>query len=465
MKAKSQLIEMVEKRLRENCGALPGERLLVAVSGGVDSMVLLHLLAQGAQHHAWVLGVAHLNHGLRGRASDADERLVRRTAAALGLECICERVKAGQLRQAGSISLEMAAREARHRFLLRAASQFKTTKVVLAHHADDQAELFFVRLLRGSGSDGLAGMEWNGGSPFDARVRLLRPLLECSKSEIQAYAQAEQLQHREDESNQDLDMERNWVRHELLPIMLARRPALPAILPRIMETLRAESDFLEFLARAWMTEAGPSSVRQPFSALHPALQRTCLRLQLPALNVFPEFDLIEKLRTKPGKMMIAPGNIAVVCSADGRVTVVPKTHQELFTDAQQFVPLTRKGGRIEFGGLQLQWKPGKGTVPVGKPPTGTEYFDAEKLEGGIMLRYWRAGDRFQPIGMSHPVKLQDLFTNEKVPRAARHQRVVGMTAPGEIFWVEGLRIGERFKLDKETRLWLKWGWQRIASAG
>src|SRR5208337_2330462 len=151
-------------------------------SGGVDSMVLLHALHRLAKQHGWQLTVAHFNHRLRGRASDADENLVRRTAAAMKLAVVAGRADVKAFARKSKLSIEMAARKLRHEFLAREARKRKIRIVALAHHADDQVELFFLRLLRGTGGEGLAGMKWRSPLSADPRLTLVRPLLDVTKA-------------------------------------------------------------------------------------------------------------------------------------------------------------------------------------------------------------------------------------------------------------------------------------------
>jgi tRNA(Ile)-lysidine synthase len=190
--------------------------VLVAVSGGLDSMVLLHLLAGLAPDHGWRLAVAHFNHRLRGRSSDADERLVRKAADTLGLPFISDAADVRKYASAHKLSIEMAARQLRHGFLARVARKRGIRTIALAHHADDQVELFFLRLLRGAGGEGLAGMKWKNPSPRHPGIQLVRPLLDCTKSELAAWARRERIPFREDASNASLKFQRNRIRHELL---------------------------------------------------------------------------------------------------------------------------------------------------------------------------------------------------------------------------------------------------------
>ena len=281
------LLAQVERAITHRRLIRKGESLLVAVSGGVDSMVLLHLLSEMAPRHGWSLTVAHLNHQLRGRSSQADEALVRKTARRLKLKCVVSCADIRRLARQKKQSLEMAAREARHRFLARTAKRVGAAKIVLAHHADDQVELFFLRLFRGSGSEGLAGMKWSGPSPENPKITLTRPLLEIPKAALAEYAREQRIPYREDATNAHVDIPRNRIRHQLLPLLRHEfQPQLDKVLSRTMEILSAESDFVSHSARDWLAK----HVNARFCDLPVAIQRRVLQLQLLDHSVVPEFD-------------------------------------------------------------------------------------------------------------------------------------------------------------------------------
>ena len=476
-------------------------------------MVLLHVLHRLSTTHKWRLAVGHLNHRLRGSSSAADERLVRSEAERLHVPVFVERADVSGHARSHKVSLEMAAREIRHDFLARAAKRFKASRIALAHHADDQIELFFLRLLRGSGTEAMAGMKWRAPSPARPALTLVRPLLEVPKSVLREYAFAEKVRFREDASNVCLDMQRNKLRHELLPLLRRRyQKGLDRIILRVMDFIAADAAVISDSAQQWLhamsevlksrrgqkTKVGTTELIVPFTGLPVAVQRRCLQLQLIEQGVVPDYDLIERLRLTPGRRIsIAPATRAnVAAAAEAKSTSIGAStksgarrsarkpgpnstsafcfrdeygilHMECSPKDTEFkeevldVDINARTGLVTFAGVGIDWSTRKATTKgMPKRQPGQEHFDADLVGSRIRLRHWRPGDRFQPIGMSQSVKLQDLFTNQKVPHAKRRQLVVATTVRDEIFWVETQRISERFKLSHETIRRLQWRWQR-----
>ena len=451
------LVAQVAARLRERARLPAGTGLLVAVSGGVDSMVLLHALHALAPGLGGRLVVAHFNHRLRGAASDADERFVVRAARRLGLRCVTGRGEVRAAARAGGVSVEMAGRTLRHGFLARTARKLGLGTVALAHHADDQVELFFLRLLRGA-AGGLGGMSWASASPADATVMLVRPLLDLPKSALFDFAREAGIEFREDASNRSPDMLRNRIRHELLPLLRRDyQPGLDRTVPRVMEIAGTEADFTQAAARRWLDQRR----RAGFARLPLAVQRQCVRLELERLGVAPEFEMVEQLRSR-ADVRHSWGDAWLVRAADsGRISV----HRPALATSRpeaRVLDLPAPGG-AEFDGVAVRWRI-RSHVAKAKLQRGTrqERFDADQIGPRMVLRHWRPGDRFQPSGMARAVKLQDLFTNAKVPAAERRIRIVAEAADGRLFWVEGLRISEPFKLGPSTRRELVWSWRRLA---
>ena len=495
--------EQIQRAIREHRLLQNGDSFIVAVSGGLDSMVLLHLLHRLSRGHGWRPHVAHFNHMLRGESSEGDEAFVRETAEKLRLPFFVDRADVREFAEAESLSLEMAARQVRHKFLARVAQEHEITKIALAHHADDQVELFFLRLLRGTSLDGLSGMQWSSPSPVDAKIQLVRPLLECSKSDLRECAQKHKVAFREDATNESRDILRNRIRHELLPLLQAHyQPAIMNTTLRLMEIIRAESELneeiVDFICEvvsspSLVSALADSSLRaeeanqsvsadtqRNFSKLAFAFQRRLIQRQLIELGLSPNFELIESLRRSEAPVMVRPGIVVVRDSAGG--LRVEEVSRACFDSESLIVTLSGEKGALCFKDVSIEWQnvsvdssssplvldllrsekaedEGRGRARA-VSTKGVEIFDAEKIGDSIVLRHWQAGDRFHPIGMSNAVKLQDFFVNQKVSRARRHKLLIAATANGDIFWVEGLRISERFKLDKETKKLLKWDWRR-----
>ena len=454
----NSLLERVESDIRARNLIRRGDRILVAVSGGLDSMVLLHVLIQLSKSWRLKLFIAHFNHQLRGRNSDADERLVKDTVTKLGLPFHAGQGDVRSLSRESGMSIEMAARDLRHEFLAYIANKTRCRTVATAHHADDQVELFFLRLLRGAGGDGLAGMKWKSPAPKDKTISIIRPLLGLEKSSLAEFAAQNRIAFREDASNRSTDILRNRVRLELLPLLRRRfQGSVDTSITRLMEIVGAEAELVTSLAKEWLS----TNPRSPaFKNCSVALQRRIIQLQVQKLGHAAEFDLIESLRRESGKKISIKTDVYLVADHSGRVARVI-SEAPRFNARSQRVRLDGKSGDIRFSATTFSWemvsgakfKPRRG-VP------GVEMFDADAVGGNIVLRHWKAGDRLQPIGMKSAVKLQDLFVNQKIPGAHRRQLILAMTERGEVFWVEGLRIGERFKIQETTIRKLVWRWRR-----
>ena len=508
----NSLIDEFEKTISGRGLFCRGQGILVAVSGGLDSMVLLHLMNRLAQVHGWQLTVAHLNHKLRGKSSEADARLVKRKAKELGWQAVIGVAKVRDLARREKLSLEMAARRARHEFLAHTADKLGIHTVALAHHADDQLELFFLRLLRGSGSQGLQGMRWRNPSPVNKRIELVRPLLGQTRATLGKYAVENKVRFREDASNASLDIQRNRIRHELLPLLRKRyQPALETVIARVLEITQAEAEFITESARSYLSVlpvpklgSDPSPLPSPirkgrgrsvsslfakkslgkgqtdklswagaaFGDLPVAVQRRSLQLQLLGSGILPDFDLIEQLRLQEGRRVCVSWDklassdrtrepLFVIRDSNGLVRS-EKAIPAPFPNDSALVYLVGDSGKVHFEGIQVGWERKAGRVrELGQREATCEWFDADRVGDQILLRHWRPGDRFQPIGMPRSVKLQDFLTNQKIPRERRHRLLLAVTAQGEVFWVEGMRISERFKLTKSTNRRLQWRWQRL----
>jgi len=292
-------------------------------------------------------------------------------------------------------------------------------------------------------------------SPSDKTITLVRPLLDEPKIALAEFARRRRIAFREDATNRSTDIPRNRVRRELLPLLRQKyQPNVDVIARRTMELLRAEAEFVRDEAQRWLkTPEG-----QPFDRIPVALQRRVVQLQLRNAGIDADFQLIEQLRLNIEEWTTLDPQTLCRLRASGRVE--SKTVETSSFQAVERKLLLRSTTKcMTFGSLRLAWTFKRGSRPAPKPRT--EFFDADAVGEVIILRHWSAGDRFQPIGMSQPVKIQDLFVNQKIPRTSRYGLVIATTEDGQIFWVEGLRIGERFKITPATRRILQWSWRAI----
>ena len=433
--------------------------MAVAVSGGGDSVALWCLLAELAPRGGFaVVGMAHLNHRLRGEASDADAHFCEALAARSGSPCIVESMDVSALAQARHISIEHAGHWARHRFFDRAADRLGATHVALGHTLDDQAETYLLRLLRGAGAAGLSAMRPTLG-------RIVRPLLAARRLELREYLVARKVSFREDATNQDERVSRNRVRHDLLPHLGRYAPRVAEALAREAEIARADDEWLDWAANeshvtlVKTTEQGIEVDADGLSALHPALARRVVRRVLADLSDRGSgFDQVERVRA------VAAGSMTRVdlpgCHAERRgrvVHLVPRVGRALAPevgepfDYQLDVP-----GEVavpEAGvAVRAQW----GQVASRSPNTAERSEVAEARCGPavsvyvesrpLRVRNWRPGDWFRPAGLQgHRKKLQDLFVDRKVERSLRHRVPVVLDASDRVIWVVGLGVSEDFR--------------------
>ncbi len=417
-------------------------------------MTLLHALHTLAGKCRWKIVVAHFNHQLRGRASDGDEKFVHKTAAALGLPFVAGRADVKRFAQKSGLSVEMAARKLRHEFFARSAREQKILTIALAHHADDQVELFFLRVLRGSSGAGLGGMKWHSTSPADKEITIIRPLLDFSKTEIAAYAREHKVAFRDDASNFSNDFLRNRIRNELIPLLRGHyQPGLAKTVLRLMEITGSEAEAVALLAGKWQRERKPD-----FENLPVAVQRRVMQMQLGQLNMAVDFDLIEQLRGASGKFVSVGPGLSISRGPDGDLKLSEQS--SIGFNPQELPVNLGRAGDVEFDGVKFNWSFGRKSQTNPIFQAQREFFDAAKVGGKITLRHWRPGDRFQPIGFKKATKLQDLFTNAKIPYDRRRSLIVALAASGEIFWVENMRISENFKLTPITKQRLVWRWNR-----
>jgi tRNA(Ile)-lysidine synthase len=450
-------------------------QLLVAVSGGPDSVCLFHSLVQLQEGLNLKLHVAHLNHQLRGAESEADAQYVSNLAHQLGVPAtIGQRdVKAYQTKQ--RISLEEAAREVRYNFLAEVAKSIGTDRVAVGHTTDDHIETILMHLIRGTGSRGLRGLQatscWHSSG---SSLIIVRPLLQVSRQETADYCHNHQLMPRLDVSNLSLSPLRNRIRHHLLPLLQSYNPR---VADALLRTASIAGDDLAFLdkesARLWgkvVRKQGGCVIfdKGRFLQLPSALQRHLLRAAIEGLlgNLKDiEARHIEEITaalTKPaGKRLSLPGCLVFTIEYNQYLLGLDPAALSPFPMLRNEFTLKIPGETL-FPGWRVVASIIKREQMVDKGGNFTAHFALDKVSGRVVVRRRQPGDRFQPLGMSQPKKLGEFMIDAKIPRAWR-QRVPTICSPQHILWVVGWRIDERVKVTESTKQVLCLEFQRAAN--
>lgn len=441
--------------------------LIVGVSGGADSLALLHVLhTVGAR-----LLVCHFNHRLRPEA-ESDAAHVEHIAGRLGLPFVSESADvAGYAREQG-LSLEEAARNLRYRFLFRQARRVGAAAVAVGHTADDQAETVLMHFLRGAGLSGLKGMPPRIVLPvFDPEIPLLRPLLGWTRAQTEAYCRAHDLPYLTDASNADTTYFRNRLRHELLPHLTTYNPQIRQTLAKTALALQGDYELLnELVNSAWkqtLQTAGSDFIALDLArlrAMSPALRRNLFRRAAFALRPGlrdVDFNALERAATlhpadlTGGLRTLIEGDTLYVMGNDAQLpTPYPQiSHPQLVNSHQQ---TDGQEGHLSShvlleNGWVLHCEVSETLSPFLETDRFSARFDAASLGATLIVRPFRPGDRFEPLGMAgQSMKLSDLFINLKIPQRFRKNWPV-VCAGEEIAWVAGLRIAHRFRCTEVTR--------------
>lgn len=404
----------------------PSGKYILALSGGIDSMVLADMLLQAKA----VFVLAHCNFHLRGEESDGDEKFVRDYAERKGLSLYVKQFDTLNYAEEHKLSIEMAARDLRYAWFEELRQQLGYDKIAVAHHADDQLETFFINLLRGAGIRGLKGMQPVNGN-------IIRPLLDKSREEIHQYAIENGIKWREDHTNAETQFLRNKIRHELLPVIDGISKEGRASILKSISHLASENElYRELVDEKLFQIVKQDGEVQKTSHLSPLNSQLLFEwLRDYGFNSDQVHFIYEAMNGQPGTVFFSPTH---------KVTIE--------RDGVELTPICQHDKtQVE---LVYEQHPNDDNFVIDKSPEVAQ-LDYDKLTFPLKLRMWQAGDRFYPLGMKGSRLLSDFMKDLKFTTRQKEECQVLTTAKDEIVWVVGRRIDERFKVTDKTKTILK----------
>ncbi|OIP60557.1 MAG: tRNA lysidine(34) synthetase TilS [Ignavibacteria bacterium CG2_30_36_16] len=424
------------------------DRVLVALSGGSDSVFLLHMFCKYKNKFKLEIGALHINHKLRGEASDKDEEYCKSLCSSLSVEFFSIKKDVKDYSSKNKISIEEAGRIIRYTAFERIAKKNNYNKIATGHHADDNAETVLLNFVKGAGPKGLSGIPYKRG-------KIIRPLLVLSKNEIQLWLKNKNIETMTDETNLNSDFERNYLRNEIISRLKEKfNPSLEATFFRTSEIFRLQSELIARLSHDvseksfYVSKHNLHLILKELSAVHPAIISASLKEKIEeTFDTVLNFNDVKKVLTlinnQRGHKTELPKGIICFREKD-ELIFCEDNSKELFEPVSINI-----GGTVEAFGKKISIKKVKKVDVSFK--IGTEYLNGEKFTGNkFVLRVWQPGDKFIPLGMKGYKKISDFLTDQKISSNKKKEQLV-LLHKEQIVWVVGLRIDNRFKLADDTR--------------
>jgi tRNA(Ile)-lysidine synthase len=466
-----ELLERVRQTITDEKLLQPRDKIVVAVSGGPDSVALLHLLHRLSGRMGWELIVAHVNHQFRREESAREATYVSALAEQLQIHCEVGEIDVPEYILQHALNAQAAAREKRYEFLHQVAARYGAGKIALAHHADDQAETVLMRIIRGTGPSGLAGI---ASKRREHNVDLIRPLMGIYKSEIMAFLHANGIEACRDSSNEQRKYFRNQLRLDVMPFLQQYNNQLPQSLNRLARVMRDEGDFIENEAKrilADLVSVSPTQCtfsRKNFIGLHSALQRRLIKLILDYLsaqtNISYDFTQVELIRSgiteeKSGSAQLdVSKHIRFVREYD-RIMV----HQQADRDGSQ----QDKHYRYVIHNISLS---GELNVPEANADLfyrlemasnshdasaakdkHIALFDMDGVDFPLTVRNRFPGDRIEIMGLNGSKKVKDIFIDDKIGKSLRNSIPLLVDARDRVLWIPGIRRSKHAWLSERTK--------------
>ncbi len=419
----------------------PQQKVLLAVSGGIDSMVLLQLFEKSE----FLYGVVHCNFQLRGDDSEKDEEFVKEKVTMHGVSFYCQRFETLEYARMNGISIEMAARELRYNYFEKVRTENGYDFLATAHHQDDLIETFFLNLSRKTGIRGLTGIKEKTGP-------VIRPLLFATRREIEEFARSNFVEFREDRTNSEVVYQRNFIRHRVLPIFSELNPSFRGNLAETMLNLRGAEEVYTFAIdqakREIVMEQENGVAIHIDHLLNTTFPKTLLFEILSEYNFNPRVtdQVFHGLESAPGKQYFSKTHRLLKDREHLFITLLPGEEERIYyieeDDIELFSPFTLTVEKIHAKDFQID------------PSSNVACLDRDKLIFPLLIRKWQQGDYFQPLGMTGFKKLSDFFIDEKIPLHEKEKCRL-LCSGQKIVWVMGYRIDNRYKITSKTTRILK----------
>jgi len=410
------------------------DKILLAVSGGLDSMVMLHLFHKSG----YSIAVAHCNFQLRGAESDGDEEFVRARCSHLNIPFYSIEFDTNNYAWENSLSIQIAARQLRYAWFEELLEQEKLDKLATGHHLNDSLETVLLNLCKGTGVHGLAGI------PLENKF-IIRPMLFASRAEVELYATEENLEWREDSSNLTDDYQRNFLRHKIIPLLKEINPSLENTFSMTLEKVRGGVELMSLsrkeLENSFVkTRDGKTFImKEVFTPLRYAAPVLWEMIKQFGFNLEQCEEIIQSIRTQSGKKFLTTTNQLII----DRESLIISTHQDSWAQTE-----------IEEGQTESKLGPWRLAIneceAVVNANRSEAILDAEKLHFPLSWRKWKAGDSFCPLGMDHHKKVSDFLIDQKIPITDKDSVTV-LESKGEIIWVVGHRVDNRYKITDQTK--------------
>ncbi len=441
------LSDEVQKFIDKNHLFSKNDKLLCAVSGGMDSMVLTDMLVQlNFQVH-----VGHVNYRLRGVDSDQDESFVRQYCKNNDLPFYSLIIDDETLNDMQKGNLQAKARKVRYDWLEKIRGEQKLDLIITAHHRDDVIETFFLNAIRGSGLTGLSSLK-------SSYKNIRRPLINNSRDEILQYSQLNNITYRVDRSNSDNKYDRNFLRNQIIPVLKKRWPFVHNKLARTIQNLRHDSTLLEFynskMRDDWLHAEGDQTILKPLDEFMEQEESILLGYHILKEHGFSYDQAIRIFEKKHESGRIFYSDKNIVCIDRNRLIL---RKSEVLPDVEIIMD---QPGNFEVPGGILQIS--KSDEPIHSDNPNNIYIDSDKVQWPIQLRNWKPGDRIRPLGMNgQSKKVSDILIDNKLSLFEKGKQLIICDSTDEIIWVIGLKISDSVRYEGKSTSFLKLEWVKL----